>query len=579
MSTNDVGTTEWLIEEIAKIRLLEREQFEPLVKEFLAANPYADAVALADYLVRADLLTPFQATQLLEESGRSLVLGAYVLVDKLGFGSMGTVYKAVGRADRQRQFAIKVLPQRSIWNVRLVRRQLRAFTDLEAHPTIVQFLDVGTANGVHYLVWEFAEGEPLSEVISRCGPLDPEQTINLAVQLAEGLALCHERGVFHGMLKPSNILIGPNGQVRILDFGVGALLMENEDESLMDTMSTANAAVSILDFAAPECTIDPTNRTAASDQYSLGCILYYCLTGQPPFPEGNAVEKLVAHQTQPPPRIQRPDGGVPPALTAIIDRLLQKSPQARFAQTAELHQSLRALLNQPVSPRPGVPLKPDSKQGVAALPKDAPPLAPPVPVTPLRRSSHTGTRPVPPASLPPLPTTATTPPKPVGISPPVVPSKLPRPHSARSLPLGAKLNNLLLFWMPPLDVVDCTIYSAPIILPGQVVHLQMFTHLPDAYDSVQTLARAFQSEVCEIDHVCVSEPVRRDQTLSLFLKGTGCGIDKPLQDVRWRGQPAALTFAVNIPWDHPGGAVPLTLLIGHNNRCIAELAFELTVTR
>lgn len=577
MSTNDVGTTEWLVEEIVKFRLLEREQFEPLVREFLEANPYADAVALADYLVRADLLTPFQATQLLEESGRSLVLGAYLLVDKLGFGSMGTVYKAVGRSDRQRQFAIKVLPQRAIWNVRLVRRQVRAFTDLELHPTIVQFLDVGTANGLHYLVWEFAEGEPLSQVISRHGPLDIEQTINLAVQLTEGLSLCHDRGVFHGMLKPSNILIGPTGQVRILDFGVGALLMENEDESLMDTMSTANATAGMLDFAAPECTIDPTNRTAASDQYSLGCILYYCLTGKPPFPEGNAVEKLVAHQTQPPPPIQRPDGSVPPQLATIIDRLLQKSPQSRFGNTSELHQSLRALLGQPAAARHTAPLKDDSKQGLQVVPSA--PLAPTTPpsITPLRRSSHIGTRSTPAASLPPLSPAPM--PKPASITPPVVPPKLARPHSARSLPLGAKLSNLLMFWKPPLDAVDCTIYGASIILPGQIVHLQMFTHIPDAYDSVQTLAKAFQSEVCEIDHVCIEEPVRRDETLSLFLKGTGCGIDNPLQDLRWRGQPSALTFAVNIPWDHPGGAVPLTLLIGRDNIRIAELQFELIVTR
>ena len=100
------------------------------------------------------------------------------------------------------------------------------------------------------------------------------------MQTAEGLDLCHQQGLFHGLLKPSNLMIGPDSQVRILDFGIGCLLAETEGESLVDTMSTANSVNSGLDCASPESIMDPTNLTAVGDQYSLGCVLYYCLTGQ-----------------------------------------------------------------------------------------------------------------------------------------------------------------------------------------------------------------------------------------------------------------------------------------------------------
>ena len=100
-------------------------------------------------------------------------------------------------------------------------------------------------------------------------------------------------------------MIGSDGQARILDFGIGSLLVENEGESLVDTMSTANTLTSGLDCASPESIMEPTNRTPAGDQYSLGCVLYYCLTGRVPFPEGTAVEKMMAHQTKEPTPITR----------------------------------------------------------------------------------------------------------------------------------------------------------------------------------------------------------------------------------------------------------------------------------
>src|SRR5207253_976747 len=190
-------------------------------------HPNAEPPALAEHLVNRKILTQFQANRLLEGKTQGFVLGPFTLMDALGQGSMGTVYKALSKNDGK-WYAVKVLPRRSMWNVRLARRKVRQFEQCK-HPTVVPFVDVGTAGGMHYLAWPLVEGE-----------------------------------------------------------------------SLVDTMSTANSVASGLDWASPESIMDPTNLTALGDQYSLGCVLYHCLSGRYPFPDGTAVEKMMAHQTKPP---------------------------------------------------------------------------------------------------------------------------------------------------------------------------------------------------------------------------------------------------------------------------------------
>src|SRR5205807_135368 len=150
--------------------LLDRQQLAPLVSEFVHDDPFGDASALAEFLVQRNILSRFQADRAKDGEARSLVMGPYLLAAPIGAGSMGTVYRAVGKADRQ-SYAVKVLPLRSLWNVRLARRQVRAFADLPPHPTVVPFVDVGTAGGKHYLVWPLVEGEPLEALVTRHGPL------------------------------------------------------------------------------------------------------------------------------------------------------------------------------------------------------------------------------------------------------------------------------------------------------------------------------------------------------------------------------------------------------------------------
>ena len=344
MVTSDLGACEWFVWDLRRSGLIDRGPLDQIVGEFLKRNPRAEAPALAEYLVDQHTLTAFQAERILNGKSQGLVLGPYILLDAIGSGSMGQVYKAGSKNDNA-QYAVKVLPRRSMWNVRLARRQVRSFATFN-HPAVVPFMDVGTAGGLHYLAWPLVDGQTLESVIQHHGKLDPNQAALYAVQVAQGLTVAHQNNLFHGLLKPSNIMIGSDNQARMLDFGIGSLLVENEGESLVDTMSTANTLTSGLDCASPESIMEPTNRTPAGDQYSLGCVLYFALTGRVPYPDGSAVEKMMAHQMKEPTPIRELVPAVPAGLEAVVKRLMAKTADGRFSGCDEVVEALEPFLGE-----------------------------------------------------------------------------------------------------------------------------------------------------------------------------------------------------------------------------------------
>jgi serine/threonine protein kinase len=165
-------------------------------------------------------------------------------------------------------------------------------------------------------------------------------------------------------------LLGSDQKIRILDYGVGALLAQGDAESLVDTRSTANVLAAGLDCVCPECILDPGNRSAASDQYSLGCVMYYCLAGRLPF-EGTAAEKLQAHQTKQPEPIRSINPEVSESLAGVLDRLMQKEPTARYVDTKDLIAALGSV----VKPEPMLPV-PDQETVPSAPAEIAPAVTP-----------------------------------------------------------------------------------------------------------------------------------------------------------------------------------------------------------
>jgi serine/threonine-protein kinase len=372
---------------LRRSNLIDRGRLDQVVGEFLNKNSRAEPPALAEYLIAQGILTPFQSERLLQGKTQGFVLGPFTLMDALGSGSMGTVYKAHNKTDSN-WYAVKVLPRRSMWNVRIARRKVRSFEACK-HPAVVPFVDVGTAGGMHYLAWPFVEGETLDKFVAREGKLPADMVAQIAVQIAEGLDICHQHGLFHGLLKPSNIMIAPDRSVYILDFGIGCLLAETEGESLVDTMSTANSVTSGLDCSSPESIMDPTNLTPTGDQYSLGCVLYYMLSGQYPFPDGSAAEKMMAHQFKQPDSLASLVSDVPAELLNVVQRLMQKKPEERYTSVGHVVEELKPIVRK----RSGVQSKPQFKQSSAKPVASPAPSKSPSPSAPTPRPAAVGTLP------------------------------------------------------------------------------------------------------------------------------------------------------------------------------------------
>lgn len=315
-----------------------------LSSNYFAENPEGTGSGFAHFLVRNGVLTNYQAERIAVGESGKLLLGPYLLQNPIGVGSLGTTFRATRRHDGQ-PFAIMMLPLRSMWNVHLAKKVVQTFAEFPGLSSVVPLADIDTASGYHYLAWPFVEGESLESIVRRKGPLSLADGLRVATSSAEAFAFCRRFEIIHGCLRPSKMLITPSGGLAILEWGLGAILSENiaDEESFLDTISTATAVSQNLDCVPPEVIADPLKRTESGDQYSFGCVLHFLFTGQFPFPEGNLVDKMIAHQTQRPrPLIQR-NQRVPQELSDLVDRLLEKNPTSRFPDWNEPLAILRQL--------------------------------------------------------------------------------------------------------------------------------------------------------------------------------------------------------------------------------------------
>ncbi len=328
---------------------------------FVKAFPQRGEAELAKFLVEQRALTAYQADAVLDGTGRDLVLSQYTLVDVLGTGSMGSVYK--GRSSgRDAWYAIKIVPRRNTVGLGEVAEKVKALKEVR-HPRVSALVHIGASGERVYLVWPYLEGgEKLDAFVQRHGKLTPRQAVQVALPVASGLQAYHRHGLFHGLLKPSDVLIGADRRVRILDFGVGFLLASERGKSLLDTMTNTKMLSRGVDCASPESLMDPLDRTPQGDQYSLGCVLYYCLAGRFPFAHENPVKKMLAHQAEEPQDVRELNPEVKPKLAAIVQRLMRKKPEERFASTDEVVQALQLL---------GGPIKPPSWESSPISPSQA----------------------------------------------------------------------------------------------------------------------------------------------------------------------------------------------------------------
>lgn len=300
-----------------------------------AAN---DSLIVSDHLGRAGLITPWQTKRLLEGRYAGYFLGKYKLLDHLGSGGMSCVYLAEHPLMRRR-VAIKVLPKNLVHDSSYLarfHREARAVASLD-HPNIVRAFDVDNDGDVHYIVMEYIEGHDLKVAVERQGPLAYRTAADYIRQAADGLAHAHQAGVVHRDVKPANLLIDNKQVVKVLDMGL-ARTSDDIDASL--TKDFDERMLGTVDYLAPEQALDSHLVDPRADIYSLGCTLYFSLSGRPPFPEGTLAQRVLMHQTREPEPLgaKRPD--VPPTLEAIYKRMMAKSPAARYQTAGEVSAAL-----------------------------------------------------------------------------------------------------------------------------------------------------------------------------------------------------------------------------------------------
>lgn len=260
-------------------------------------------------------------------------LDHFQLGEFVGGGGMGAVFKATD-TKLDRTVAVKILSRGQADEdvLRRFRNEAQSAARLD-HPNIARVYYVGEDQGWNYIVFEFIEGANIRDVVERDGPLSLEDAINYTLQVAEALEHASQRDVVHRDIKPSNVLVMSDGRVKVVDMGLARL---HQVEAAADDLTASGVTLGTFDYISPEQAYDPRSADVRSDLYSLGCTLYYMLTGRPPFPNGTVIQKLLSHTSEPPPdaRLYRPQ--LPEEVANVLSKLLVKQPEKRYQQPSQL---------------------------------------------------------------------------------------------------------------------------------------------------------------------------------------------------------------------------------------------------
>ncbi|MFN4261656.1 MAG: serine/threonine-protein kinase, partial [Gemmataceae bacterium] len=354
-------TTSTLLDAIRHYELLDDEQLAEVGRWRLT-----DLRQLAGELVRRGWLTTYQVNQLAQGKGADLALGSYVLLEPLGEGGMGEVFKAKHRT-LNRVVALKLIRKERLANATAVKRfqrEVKAAAQL-IHPNIVHAFDADQVGDTHFLVMEYVVGADLNALVKKHGPLPVADACDYIRQAALGLQHAHEHGMVHRDIKPHNLLVGcgqsavgrkdpakkdsslpmadrPRPTLKILDMGLArvARLDSGEDSS---TLTKEGSVMGTLDYIAPEQAMDSHAVDIRADMYSLGCTFYFLLTGQVPFPGGDALAKLMKHKLEEPVPVEQLRPDVPAPVAAVVRKLMAKEPHDRYQTPAELAAALATL--------------------------------------------------------------------------------------------------------------------------------------------------------------------------------------------------------------------------------------------
>jgi serine/threonine protein kinase len=331
------------------------------IRDLRGGSPrrFLDVHGLVHELLIRDWLTAYQVNQLLQGQGDHLTLGPYLLLERLGAGGAGQVFKARHRK-MDRLVAVKVLHDELATDGECVARFLREIQIVSQldHPNLIPAYDAGPFGNSYFLAMKYIEGTDLGRLVKKGGPLLVSQGCEYVRQAALGLQHLHRHGLVHRDIKPHNLMIGRDGVIKVADLGLargaGGQTTEFTRARSVGVTPAGAGPMGTTDYLAPEQAIDFHAADIRADIYSLGCTLWYLLLGQPPFPGRSLAETLLSHQTREVPAIEKLRRDVPGGLAAVLRRMLAKRPEDRYQTPDEVAEAVAPYSRTVPAPEPEI---------------------------------------------------------------------------------------------------------------------------------------------------------------------------------------------------------------------------------
>ncbi|HEX3151626.1 MAG TPA: protein kinase [Gemmataceae bacterium] len=348
---------------IVRSKLMGAEELKGVLRHLKPTGSDAEDLEIVRRtLIGGKHLTDYQAALLMRGHAEGFFLGPYRIQELISKGRMTGVYRAMHLSGQT--VAIKVLPASKAKDPEVLarfKREARLLTRLD-HPNVVRAFHLGDADGKSYLVMEYLEGDTLEELLAKWKRLPPMEAVRIVHQAMLGLEHIHQKGMIHRDLMPSNLmLVNTAGQtsegfdrpLRILDIGLGKSVFNEDETSPVDDpsqLTNDGVLIGTPDYLAPEQARSAKSADIRADIYSLGCVLYHALTGQPPFPDKSVLNQVMRHATEPPRALAEFLSEVPDGLQNVMNWMLAKDPAQRYATPEKAAQALNLFLrNSPPS--------------------------------------------------------------------------------------------------------------------------------------------------------------------------------------------------------------------------------------
>lgn len=351
---------------LARSRLVSADDLKNALQSVpLTGRDADDLESFRKLLVANKLLTEYQSALVMRGHSEGFFLNDYKVMELISKGRMSGVYK--GMHSSGQIVAIKVLPASKARDAEVLarfRREAKLLARLD-HPNVVRSFHAGESEGRHYFVLEYLDGDTLEEILESRQRLTPVEAVRVVYQALLGLQHIHERGMIHRDLSPANLMLLETGSksadstldrpVKILDIGLGKAVFDDNAKSHVDDPSTLTGEGILLgtpDYLAPEQAKNASQADIRSDIYSLGCVLYHALTGQPPFQDKSVVNSVLRHATEQPRPLSESMAQVPDGLQSVLNWMLAKNPAQRYPTPDRAAQALQLFLNNTPQLRP-----------------------------------------------------------------------------------------------------------------------------------------------------------------------------------------------------------------------------------